>query len=43
MDKLDQFYDKVIRSDVYLKVENTSEKENKIFEVKLRYLEIIYG
>jgi len=32
MDKLEQYYDKVIKSDVYLKVENTSDKENKIFE-----------
>ncbi|WP_299780118.1 ribosome-associated translation inhibitor RaiA [uncultured Formosa sp.] len=35
MDKLDQFYDKVISSDVYLKVENTSDKENKIFEARV--------
>lgn len=35
MDKLEQFYDKVIKSDVFLKVENTSDKENKIFEAKL--------
>jgi len=35
MDKLDQFYDKVIKSDVYLKVENTSDKENKIFEARI--------
>jgi len=35
MDKLEQFYDKVISSDVYLKVENTSSKENKIVEVKV--------
>lgn len=35
MDKLDLFYDKVIQSDVYLKVENTSDKENKIFEVRV--------
>lgn len=35
MDKLDTFYDKVISSDVYLKVENTSSKENKIVEIKL--------
>lgn len=35
MDKLDSFYDRVIHSDVYLKVENTSEKENKIAEVKV--------
>lgn len=25
MDKLDRYYDKVIKSDVFLKVENTSE------------------
>ena len=31
MNKLDLFYDKIIKSDVFLKVENTSEKENKIF------------
>ncbi|AKA35838.1 MAG: ribosomal subunit interface protein [Muricauda sp.] len=35
MDKLDLFYDKVISSDVYLKVENTSAKENKIVEIKV--------
>jgi len=35
MDKLDLFYDKVIKSDVYLKVQNTSDKENKIFEAKV--------
>jgi putative sigma-54 modulation protein len=35
MNKLDQFYDKVIKSDVYLKVENTSEKQNKIFEARI--------
>lgn len=35
MDKLDLFYDKVIKSDVYLKVENTSTKENKIFEARV--------
>ena len=35
MDKLDMFYDKIIQSDVYLKVENTSGKENKIFEAKV--------
>ena len=35
MDKLDQYYDKVINSDVYLKVENTSQKENKIFEARV--------
>ena len=35
MNKLDMFYDKVIDSDVYLKVENTSDKENKIFEARV--------
>jgi putative sigma-54 modulation protein len=34
-DKLDLFFDKIIQADVYLKVENTSDKENKIFEAKL--------
>ena len=36
MNKLDLFYDKIIESEVYLKVENTSEKENKIFEARVR-------
>jgi len=35
MDRLDQFFDKVICADVYLKVENKSEKDNKTFEVKI--------
>lgn len=35
MDKLEIFYDRVISSDVYLKVENTSAKENKIVEIKV--------
>ncbi len=35
MDKLDLFYDKVIQTDVFLKVENTSDKENKIFEARV--------
>ena len=35
MDKLDMFYDKIIQSDVYLKVEKRSDKENKIFEAKV--------
>ncbi|GGG54373.1 ribosome hibernation-promoting factor, HPF/YfiA family [Bizionia arctica] len=35
MDKLDLFYDKVISSDVYLKLDNTSDKENKIFEARV--------
>jgi len=36
LDKLDQYYDKVISSDVFLKVENTSSKENKIVEIKIQ-------
>ncbi len=35
MDKLDMFYDKVIKSEVYLKVENTSNKQNKVFEARV--------
>lgn len=35
MDKLDMFYDKVIKSDVFLKLDNTSDKENKIFEARV--------
>ncbi|MFH6604807.1 ribosome hibernation-promoting factor, HPF/YfiA family [Maribacter algicola] len=35
LNKMETFYDKVISSDVYLKVENTSAKENKIVEIKL--------
>lgn len=35
MDKLEKYYDKVVSSDVYLKVENTSDKENKIVEIKI--------
>ncbi|SRR5690606_2604765 len=35
LDKLEKFYDRVVDADVYLKVENTSEKENKIAEVRV--------
>jgi putative sigma-54 modulation protein len=35
LDKMELFYDKIISSDVYLKVENTSAKENKIVEIKV--------
>lgn len=35
LDKLEHFYDKIIYADVFLKVQNTSEKENKITEVLL--------
>lgn len=34
-DKLEKYYDKVVVADVYLKVESTSEKENKIVEAKI--------
>jgi putative sigma-54 modulation protein len=35
LDKLETFYDKVISFDIYLKVENTSGKANKIVEIKV--------
>ncbi len=35
MDKLEKYYDKVVSSEVYLKVEKTSDKENKVVEVKV--------
>ncbi|MFD0976239.1 ribosome hibernation-promoting factor, HPF/YfiA family [Salinimicrobium gaetbulicola] len=35
LDKLENHFDNVIYADVYLKVENTSEKENKISEILL--------
>lgn len=35
MDKLDNYHDRIIHSDIYLKVENTSAKENKIVEIKV--------
>ncbi|MFK7813248.1 MAG: ribosome-associated translation inhibitor RaiA [Maribacter sp.] len=35
MNKLETFYDKVISSDVYLKLDNNSSKANKIAEIKL--------
>ncbi|MFT5964081.1 MAG: putative sigma-54 modulation protein [Flavobacterium sp.] len=35
MDKLEKYYDKVVSADIYLKVEKTSDKENKIVEVKM--------
>ena len=33
VDKLEKYYDKVVSFDVFLKVEKTSEKENKIAEI----------
>ncbi len=35
MNKLERYFDRVIQTDVFLKVENTSQKENKIFEAKV--------
>ena len=35
LSKLEKFYDKVVSADVFLKVVKTSEKENKIVEVKI--------
>ena len=35
MNKLEKYYDKVVSSDVFLKVEKTSDKENKIVDVKI--------
>lgn len=33
--KLEKYYDKIVSSDVFMKVEKTSEKENKIVEMKV--------
>ena len=35
LSKLETFYDRIIYADVYLKVQNTSQRENKIVEVLL--------
>jgi len=35
-DKLDQFYDKIISGEVYLKLENVEDEANKITEIKLQ-------
>jgi putative sigma-54 modulation protein len=35
MNKLETYFDKVIKSDVFLKVENTTGKENKVFEARV--------
>ena len=35
MDKLEQYYDKVIKTDVFLKLDNSNDKQNKIFEAKI--------
>lgn len=33
--KLEKYYDRVVSSDVFLKIEKTSDKENKIVEIKI--------
>ena len=35
LDKVERFYDKVVSATVFLKVDNTSEKENKIVDLKI--------
>jgi putative sigma-54 modulation protein len=35
MVKLEKYYDKMVSSDVFLKVEKTSDKENKNVEIKI--------
>jgi putative sigma-54 modulation protein len=35
MEKLEKYYDKIVSCDVFLKVEKTSDKENKFVEVKV--------
>ncbi len=35
MSRLEKYYDKIVSSEVFLKVEKTSDKENKIVEVKI--------
>lgn len=35
LEKLEKFYDKVVVADVHFKVESTSDKENKVVEIKL--------
>lgn len=34
--KLDQFYDQIVAADVFLKLDNSKNKENKIVEVRLK-------
>lgn len=35
MAKLEKYFDKIISSEVFLRVENTSDKENKSVEIKI--------
>ena len=35
MDRLGKYYDKIVSADVFMKVEKTSDKENKFVEIKI--------
>ncbi|MFM9826677.1 ribosome hibernation-promoting factor, HPF/YfiA family [Flavobacterium sp.] len=35
LDRLEKYYDKIVSSEVFLKVEKTSDKENKSVEIKI--------
>ena len=35
VNSLEKYYDRIVDSDVYLKVQKTSEKENKLVEIKM--------
>lgn len=35
LNRLEKYYDRVVNSDVYFKLDNTSEKQNKIAEIKI--------
>ena len=35
MDRLGKYYDKIVSADVFMKVEKTSDKENKFVEIKM--------
>src|SRR5690554_1604913 len=35
LDKIEKYYDRVVDADVYLKVENSSEKENKVVDIRV--------
>jgi putative sigma-54 modulation protein len=36
LDKLETFYDKIVGGEVFLKLENDDQKENKVVQVKLQ-------
>jgi putative sigma-54 modulation protein len=35
MDRLEKYYDRIVSAEVFLKVENMSDKENKFVEIKI--------